>query len=102
MAEKISHIGEQAYCIWCKNVRTILELLGITHAEFAQMLGVKRSMVSTMLNRPDHALTVIQFHATMYALDKRISEEDSKRLDVTLARMLWVEIDSFVKKNGLH
>lgn len=100
--KKRNYISNDLYSIWNDDVRMILKLLRITHAEFAQMLGVTRSMVSTMLNRPDHALTVTQFHATMYALDKRISEEDSKRLDVTLARMLWVEIDSFVKKNGLH
>lgn len=104
MARKISHIGEQAYHIWCKNVRYMLKVMNVSYTQFGDALGITRSGVSDMLNRDSHRekISLMQFHATMRILDIMIDELDLAMVDRLAARALWTEIVSWCERYGLR
>lgn len=97
------YIREDLVLVYRANVKDILYLLHLRHEDFAQMLGVSRQAVSTMLTRPDLRLTCVQYLATLRALDECLMERDEDTdPKAKVARMLWNKLNDEYLENGLH
>jgi hypothetical protein len=93
-------IQKDLVVLWRMTVRNILYALEKRQQDLADICGLSRQSLATMLCRDDFHLTGIQFLGTMRALEELIRDCDADRERKRCARTYYDKLQECYAKTG--